>query len=121
MPIRAEIHLVRPSHRRIWPVYIVCALALVSLLGWATLNELARSPTRDAVVDLGPYGLVTIRFSTDPNPALPTGLVRLKFMPVDSRQVPVTLDSLSFEYGREGNDQPVGIGEAQPMSDSSGL
>jgi len=104
-----------------WLLYVVGALALIGLLAWATQKELARNPARDATTELGPYGLVTIRFSTDPNPALPTGTVMLSFMPMDSRQRLVALDSLTFEYGREGSDRPIGSGEAQPMSDGSGM
>jgi hypothetical protein len=104
-----------------WLLYVAGALALIGLLAWATQKELARNPARDATAELGPYGLVTIRFSTDPNPALPTGTVMLSFMPMDSRQRSVPLDKISFEYGREGNAQPVGFGEAQPMSDGSGM
>jgi hypothetical protein len=63
----------------------------------------------------------SIRLTTDPNPALPTGTVTLSFMPMDSRQRTVPLDGISFEYGREGSDQPAGAGEAQLMSDGSGM
>jgi hypothetical protein len=47
--------------------------------------------------------------------------VQLSFTPLDSRQRTVPLDGISFEYGREGSGQPVGSGEAQPMSDGSGM
>jgi hypothetical protein len=45
------------------------------------MKELARTPVRDATVNLEPYGLLTIRFSTDPFPPLPTGTITLNFMP----------------------------------------
>lgn len=111
----------RVKHSWSWLIYLASALALVGLIGWATLNEMTRSPARDATTELSPYGLVTIRFSTDPTPALPTGTVMLSFMPMNPRQRPVELDKISFEYGRENNNQPVGAGEAQLMSDGSGM
>lgn len=40
---------------------------------------------------------------------------------MDSRQRTVPLDGISFEYGREGGDQPVSSGKAQPKSDGSGM
>lgn len=104
-----------------WLIYVAGALGLAALIAWATLNEVARNPARDATAELGPYGLITIRFTTDPSPALPTGTVMLSFMPMDTRQRAVALDGFSFEYGREGSDQAVGSGEAQPMSDGSGM
>ena len=107
--------------KSLWLMYLVVGGAILALLIWAMQATLADAPSRDAVADLGPYGLVTIRFSTDPNPPLPTGTVRLTFMPMDNRQRTVALDSVRYEYGREGNDQPVGTGEAESMSDGGGM
>ena len=105
----------------VWLVSAVASLGLLAALAWATLDVVRQAPSREATADLGPYGLITIRFSTHPNPALPSGTVRLSFMPMDSRQRPVALDSLSFEYGREGSDRPVGSGVAEIMRDGSGM
>jgi hypothetical protein len=104
-----------------WILYILMALGLIGLLIWSTRAEIARNPSREAVADLGPYGLVTVRLNTTPYPALPTGTVTLNFMLMDSRRVVIEPDSFSFEYGREGNDQPVGSGTVQSMSDGSGM
>ncbi len=120
-PSPADTQPMPMRHSWNWLLYMVGALVLIGLLTWATQKELARNPARDATTKLGSYSLVTIRFSTDPNPALPTGTVMLSFIPMDSRQRLVALDSLTFEYGREGGDQPIGSGEAQPMSDGSGM
>ena len=56
-----------------------------------------------------------------PYPPLPTGTVNLSFMPMDSRERTAPIDSLMYEYGSAGNDQPVGSGFAEPMSDNSGM
>lgn len=42
-------------------------------------------------------------------------------MLMDSRRRIIQPDSISYEYGREGSDQIVGSGLAQPMSDGSGM
>lgn len=97
------------------------ALGLIALLIWSTMGELVRNPSREAIADLGPYGFVTVQFQTDPYPARPTGTVGLSFMLMNSRNVSIEPDSFSFEYGREGNDQPVGSGTPQPMSDGNGM
>lgn len=104
-----------------WIIYPLMALALIGLLTWSTMGELARNPAREAVADLGPFGLVTVRLQTSPYPALPTGIVGLSFMLMNSRNVTVEPDTFSFEYGREGDDQPVGSGTVEPMSDGSGM
>ncbi|MBI3738999.1 MAG: hypothetical protein HY258_08150 [Chloroflexi bacterium] len=104
-----------------WIFYILMALGLIGLLIWSTIGEIARNPSREAVADLGPYGLVTVRLQTDPYPVKPTGTVALSFMLMDSRRRVIQPDSFSFEYGREGSDQPVGSGTIQPMPDGSGM
>lgn len=104
-----------------WLVYVLFGGLLLAVLTGATVGLFRQAPNRDATTDLGPYGLVTIRFSTNPNPPLPTGTVTLSFMPMDSRQLAVALDSLAFEYGRAGDLRPVGAGAAQRMPDGSGM
>jgi len=115
---------VTPPKRRFridWLMYILVAAGLAGLLIWSTLGELSRNPSRDAIADLGPNGFLTIRFSTDPYPPLPTGTVNLSFMPMDSRGLTVAIDSLTYEYGPAGSDQPVGSGKAELMSNNSGM
>jgi hypothetical protein len=110
----------QPIRRSLNPaglISLIFGLAVIGAVIGMTYQLLRDAPARDATADLGPYGLVTIRFSTDPNPPLPTGTVALSFMPMDSRQRSVTLDSLTFEYGLEGTEQPVGVVQAEPMTD----
>lgn len=113
-----------PNRRKISPTWVVTLLVVgvsAVLLVSAMRDTLAKAPSRNATADLGPYGLVTIRFATDPTPPLPTGTVTLSFMPMDALRRPIVVDAITFEYGREGDDQPVGSGEAQRMSDGSGM
>ncbi len=102
-----------------WIFYILMALGLIALLTWSTIGEIARNPSREAIADLGPYGLVTVRLQTNPYPARPTGTVGLSFMLMDSRRVTIEPDSFSFEYGRDGSDQPFGSGTIQPMTNGN--
>lgn len=53
-------------------------------LTWVTLDTVNNAPARDAAAKLGAYGLVTIRFTTEPFPPLSTGTVALHFMPMDA-------------------------------------
>lgn len=120
-PLRVGEQPAIPKPAPVWLLYVIFALALVGALVWATFAEIARNPSRNATVDLSPYGLVTIRLTTVPSPPLPTGTVQLSFMAMNPRQRSVPLDGLSYEYGRDGNDQVVGSGEARAMSDGSGM
>ena len=104
-----------------WVMYLGVLVAFGGLLVWATRATLARNPVREATTEVGPFGLITIRFSPTPSPALPTGPVTLSFMPMDARGRPAALDELTFEYGTVGNDHVLGTGEAQRMSDGSGM
>jgi hypothetical protein len=114
-----EVRMNTPKSRVIrvdWIIYFLAAAGLVGLIVWSMAKEVAGNPARDATADLGTNGLVTIRLTTDPFPALPTGVVVLNFMPMDSRQRSMELDDLTYEYGRMGDDRPVGSGIAQAMS-----
>ena len=42
-------------------------------------------------------------------------------MLMDSRRVTIKPDSFSFEYGRDGSDQPVGSRTIQPITNGSGM
>lgn len=112
----------KPKRIRLdWLFYILMALSLIGLLIWSTIGEIVRNPSREAIADLGQYGLVTVQLQTNPYPARPTGTVGLSFMLMNSRNVVFKPDSFSFEYGREGSDEPVGEGTPEPMSDGSGM
>lgn len=104
-----------------WLIYILAAAGFFGLLIWSIQGEISRNPSREATADLGSNGFITIRFSTSPSPPLPTGTVNLSFMPMDSRGRTVPIDSLTYEYGPAGSDQPVGSGSANPMADNSGM
>ena len=102
-------------------LYILTATALMGLVIWATMGEIARNPSRETMVELGPYRMVTVQFETDPYPARPKRPVSLNFMLMDSRNQTIEPESFSFEYGRKGSDEPVSSGTVQPMSDGSGM
>jgi hypothetical protein len=102
-------------------VYLLFGGLLLVLVVSAMRETLANAPSREAAAELEPYGLVAIRFSTDPNPPLPTGTVGLIFTLADDRRRPVTVDRAQFEYGMQGSNQPLGSSEAQPMGEGSGM
>ncbi len=104
-----------------WLLYAGAAILLIWVLYSATKSELARTPVREASANLDEFGLVTIRFTTDPFPALPTGTVMMNFMPMDSRQRTIEIDQIAYEYGPDGSEQPTGSGVAQLAPDGSGM
>ena len=104
-----------------WLLFILMAVAVTGLSTWAMKDEIARNPSRQAMVELGSRGMVTVEFKTDPYPASINGTTGLEFMFRNSRGQPFVPDSLSFEYGQKGSDEPVGSGTIQPMSDGSGM
>jgi hypothetical protein len=107
------------SRSLIW-LYLVAAVAILGLVVWTSLRTLRDSPNREASVDLPGMGFVTVQFSTDPSPPLPSGTVQLNFMPANSRNVMVDLGpALPFAYGYKGSETPVGSGQA--VLDSMGM
>lgn len=105
----------------LWLAYLVFGVVLLALIYTATRAMLASAPSREAVASLEPYGLVTIRFATDPNPPLPSGTVALRFTLTDDQRRAVEVDWARFEYGTEASPEPLTTAEAQPMGDGSGM
>jgi len=105
----------------VWLVYVLFAGLTLVLIFMGMQATLTNARVREAVADLAPYGLVTVRFSTDPNPPLPSGTVGLSFTLVDDRRRPVDVDWARFEYGTEASNEPVAASEAEPMDDGSGM
>lgn len=100
---------------------VLLVLGFIGYVGFLTLEVVRQSPAREVTTDLPGFGLVSLRLTTVPDPALPTGSVRLYFEPrVPGRNESVDLDSLSFSYGRDQSDQPEGRAEASPRRDGSG-
>ena len=110
----------RSKRTSLWLVYLVFGGLVLALVVSAMRETLANAPSREATAALEPYGLVTIRLSTDPNPPLPSGTVELSFTLTDARRRPVEVDWARFEYGTEAS-LPVGASQAQPMQDGSGM
>lgn len=108
---------VRPA----WLLSMVVVLVAGTLFTLAMRQTLANNSSRDDVADLGAAGPVTVRFSTDPNPATAREPVRLSFVPLDVRRRPLAIDSLTYEFGQVGFDEPAGADRATAMSDGSGM
>lgn len=104
-----------------WLLFILMAVAVTGLITWAMKDEIARNPSREAMVELASHGMVTVEFKTDPYPPSTTGTTGLEFMFMNSRGQPIVPDSFSFEYGQKGSNQAVGSGTIQPMSDGNGM
>lgn len=101
-------------------IYLIFGLLIISLIAWTTLRMLRDTPNREATTDLPGLGWVTVQFSTNPNPPLPSGIVTLRFMPTDSRNRMVDLgSSIPFTYGVLSSETPVGSGQA--ALDSTGM
>ena len=96
----------------VW-IYLGFGLIIITLLVWTTLSLLRETPKREASAELPGLGWVTVQFSTNPYPPLPSGIVTLSFMPTDSRNRMVNLGSaIPFSYGSLGSEIPLGSGQA---------
>jgi hypothetical protein len=95
-------------------ILLVVSLVVIAT-GWVLFQQLKESPTRQAGVDLAPYGIVTVQLTTDPFPPPPTGAVQmtLRLQAPGGRMIRV--DRVSYTYGpADGED--VFEGEAQPVA-----
>lgn len=119
MEHHVELEVRKKRSPVLW-LYLIFGLLIITIISWTTLRLLKDAPNREATVDLPGLGWVTVQFSTNPNPPLPTGIVTLRFMPTDSRNRMLDLgSSIPFSFGVLGSDTPVGSGQAAP--DSTGM
>ncbi|HEX6303264.1 MAG TPA: hypothetical protein VFZ76_03675 [Anaerolineales bacterium] len=94
-------------------LYIFSGVAILGLIVWTSLRTLRDNPNREATVDLPGQGLVTVRFTTDPYPPLPSGTVILDFMAINSRRQMLNLGpALPYSYGSKGSETPIAAGQA---------
>ncbi len=93
---------------------LVVPLVIVAT-GWMLWQQLQQSPTRQAGVDLPPYGVVTVQLTTDPFPPLPTGSAQmtLRLQAAGGRMARV--DRVTYTYGPVDGEE-VFQGEAQPVA-----
>jgi hypothetical protein len=95
-------------------VLLVVPLVIVAT-GWVLWQQLQQSPTRQAGVDLPPYGVVTVQLTTDPFPPLPTGTVQMTLRLQAPGGRIVRVDRVTYTYGpADGED--VFEGEAQSVA-----
>lgn len=119
MEHHVELEVRKKRSPVLW-LYLIFGLLIITIISWTSLRLLKDAPNREATVDLPGLGWVTVQFSTNPNPPLPTGIVTLRFMPTDSRNRMLDLgSSIPFSFGVLGSDTPVGSGQAAP--DSTGM
>lgn len=73
--------------------------------GWVFWQQLRQSPTRQAAVEMPPYGLMTVQLTTDPFPPLTTGTVQmtLRLQAPGGRMAMV--DRITYSYGPVDGDQ----------------
>ena len=94
---------------------LLVVLLVVIATGWVLWQQLKGSPTRQAGVDLPPYGIITVQLTTDPFPPLPTGTVQMTLRLQSPGGRVVRVDRVTYTYGPlDGED--VFQGEAQPVA-----
>lgn len=87
---------------------------IIIITGWVFWQQLQQSPTRQAGVNIPPYGVVTIRLSTDPFPALATGTVQMTLRLQAGGGQMAMVDRVTYTYGPVDGDE-VFQGETQEM------
>ncbi|HUF39381.1 MAG TPA: hypothetical protein VMN57_12725 [Anaerolineales bacterium] len=101
-------------------VYVVSAIVILGLLVWSFVRSMEENDTRQASVEMPGQGFVTISFSTDPYPPLPSGTVQLNLMGMNSRNLMVDLGpEIPFTFGPVGSESPQGRGSAAPLGDGN--
>lgn len=105
----------QPSQQKLSPtakMTLIVIPLVVIIAGWAFWQQLQQADTRQAGVKLSPYGVVTVQLTTDPFPAVTTGMVQmtLRLQAPGGRMARV--DRVTYTYGPENGDEEF-QGQAQ--------
>jgi hypothetical protein len=85
---------------------------VVIIAGWTFWQQLRQADTRQAGVQLPPYGVVTVQLTTDPFPAVATGTVQMTLRLQAPGGRAALVDRVTYTYGSEDGDEEF-HGQAQ--------
>jgi hypothetical protein len=106
----------KPS-RKLSPTTILTLLVIPLVLigtGWTMWQQLQNTPTRQAGVQLPPYGILTVQLTTDPFPALATGPVQMTLRLQAAGGQLAQVDRVTYTYGPEDGSEEY-LGQAQAV------
>lgn len=87
---------------------------VIIITAWVSWQQFQQSPTRQAGVNLPPYGIITLQLNTDPFPALATGTVQMTLRLQAAGGWRAKVERVTYTYGPVDGDE-VFQGEAQEM------
>lgn len=93
---------------------LLVILVVLIVGGWVFWQQLRQSPTRQAAVEVPPYGLITVQLTTDPFPPLTTGTVQMTLRLQAPGGRTAMVDRVTYNYGPADGDQ-VFEGQAEAV------
>lgn len=110
--------------RKLSPATILTLLVIPVVIigtGWTMWQQLQTTPTRQAGVQLPPYGIVTVQLTTDPFPALATGTVQMTVRLQAPGGRTAQVERVTYTYGPEdGNEEFQGQAQAAGLETFQG-
>lgn len=92
------------------PATLMTLLVIPALLlgtGWVFWQQLQDTPAREVGILAPPYGIISVRFSTDPFPATTSGPVQMILLMQAGGGSTVNLDRVTYSYNSPGNGEPI--------------
>lgn len=106
------------STKGLKPATLLTLLVILVLLvgvGIVFWRQIQVTPAREVGVMMPPYGIITVRVTTDPFPPTTTGPVELTLLMQAAGGSTVTLDRVTHSANTPGGGEPI-IGEARQVA-----
>ena len=100
------------------PATLLTLLVIPVLLlgaGWVFWQQIQETPAREVGVLVPPYGIITVRLTTEPFPPMTTGPVQMTLLMQAAGGSTVTLDRVTYSYSPLTGGAPVD-GEATQIA-----
>jgi len=108
----------KTSRRGMKPATLLTLLVIPALLlgaGWVFWQQIQETPAREVGILVPPYGIITVRLTTEPFPPTTTGPVQMTLLIQAPAGSTVNLDRVSYSYSPEDGSEPVEA-EAQQIA-----
>ena len=90
-------------------LFIPALLVGAGVIFW---RQIQATPAREVGITVPPYGIISVRVTTEPFPATTTGPVQITLLMQAAGGSTVSLDRVSYSYSPPGGGEPI---EAEAM------
>lgn len=105
-----------PTRTGMKPATLLTLLVIPVLLlgaGWVFWQQIQETPAREIGVMVPPYGIITVRLTTEPFPPTTTGPVQMTLLMQAAGGSTVNLERVTYSYSPSSGGEPIEVTATQ--------